>query len=104
MRVPVLLFFNLSLQSKDLLSAVNAHLTIIILDLFSSGFQTCISMTVNSHVVAVSNEGSWLYSSPSLVIFITFISLCLCSKRLELLSESRAKFCPWVLKAGVGLY
>lgn len=65
MTVPVFIFlicFNLSLQSKDLLSTVNAHLTIFILDLFSPGFQTCISMTVNSGGVAVSDEGSPLYS------------------------------------------
>lgn len=36
MMVPLcclLFFFNLSLQSEDLLSTVNAHLTIVILDL-----------------------------------------------------------------------
>jgi len=39
-----------------------------------------------------------------LVIFVTSISLCLCSKRLELLSESGAKFCLRALKAGAGLF
>lgn len=66
MTVPVLLIFlicfNLSLQSKDLLSTVNAHLTIFILDLcFHQDFRL-VSLTVNSSVVAVSNEGSLLYS------------------------------------------
>lgn len=30
--------------------------------------------------------------------FYHILSLCLCSKRLELLSELGAKFCPWALK------
>lgn len=53
-------------------------------------------MAVKSSVVAVSNEGSLLYSWPSL--WFLSHSKFVCAARLELLSELGAKFCPWALK------